>query len=212
MFTHPAKGDTLPRLQCPPNHPAKGDTLSQVMMSAHYRPTKVNSLPTPCYTVPTNCPAIANRLPEASVYHPQQFRWGTHSKPGYSVPQQPTSVLFRNDWNVRTQSIFFLFQSISIISLYNPLFQCFETPDMGPGIFTFSRACFNFVSKQLKRLDLANFKIHCFNVSKHQKWGLVFSPFPDFVSILFRNVLKWLKRLDLANFLHVSVCFNNFPI
>ena len=50
-----------------------------------------------------------------------------------------------------------MFQSVSIFSLYNPLFQCFETPEMGPGIFTFSRACFNFVSKQLKRLDLVNF-------------------------------------------------------
>ena len=39
---------------------------------------------------------------------------------------------------------FFMFQSVSIISLYNQLFQCFETPEMGPGIFTFSRACFNF--------------------------------------------------------------------
>ena len=53
-----------------------------------------------------------------------------------------------------------MFQSVSIFSLYNPLFQCFETPEMGPGIFTFFRACFNFVrngSKQLKRLDLVNF-------------------------------------------------------
>ena len=48
----------------------------------------------------------------------------------------------------------------SFISLYNPLFQCFKTPEIGPGIFTFSRACFNFFSKrfkQLKRLDLVNF-------------------------------------------------------
>ena len=64
---------------------------------------------------------------------------------------------FWNNWNVWTWSIFFLFQSVSIFSLYNPLFQCFETPEMVPGIFTFSRACFNFVSKQLKRLDLVNF-------------------------------------------------------
>ena len=58
---------------------------------------------------------------------------------------------------------------------------------MRPGIFTFSRACFNFVSKQLKHLDLVNFChvsirflpvspfqffpyiIHCFSVSKQQK-------------------------------------------
>ena len=58
---------------------------------------------------------------------------------------------------VWTLSIFFMFQSVSIFSLYNPLFQSFETPEMGPGIFTFFRACVNFVSKQLKRLGLVNF-------------------------------------------------------
>ena len=63
---------------------------------------------------------------------------------------------FRNNWTIG-QSIFFLFQSVSIFSLYNPLFQCFETPEIGPGIFTFFRACFNFVLKQLKHLDLVNF-------------------------------------------------------
>ena len=92
------------------------------------------------------------------------------------------------------QSIFFLFQSVSVFFLYNPLFQCFETPEMGPGIFTFSRAYFNIVSKQLK---------HC---------GLVFSLFPELVSILFRNVSKQLKHLDLVNFLPVSVRFSFFPI
>ena len=51
--------------------------------------------------------------------------------------------------------------------------------------------------------------IHCFSVSKHQKWGLVFSPFLELVSILFWNVSKY---LDLVNFCHVSVCFNFFPI
>ena len=76
---------------------------------------------------------------------------------------------------------------------------------------------FRNVSKQLKRLDLVNFLpvsvrfnffpfiIHCFSVLKHQKWGLIFSLFPELVSILFRNVSKQLKRLDLADFLHVSV-------
>ena len=98
---------------------------------------------------------------------------------------------------------------------------------MGPGIFTFPELVsilFRNVSKQLKRLDLVNFLpvsvrfrffpyiIHCFSVSKHQKWGLVFSLFPELVSILFRNVSKQLKHLDLVNFLPVSVCFNFFPI
>ena len=50
-----------------------------------------------------------------------------------------------------------MFQSISFFFLYDPLFQCFETPEMGPGIFTFFIVCVNFVSKQLKRLDLVNF-------------------------------------------------------
>ena len=54
--------------------------------------------------------------------------------------------------------------------------------------------------------------IHCFSVSKHQKWGLVFSPFPELVSILFRNVSKQLKHLDLVNFCHVSVRFSFFPL
>ena len=142
---------------------------------------------------------------------------------------------------------------------------------MGPGIFTFSRACFNFILKRFETTEtfgLSQFSscfspfqffpyiIHCFSVSKHQKWGLVFSLFqslfqfcfettetfglslflscfspfqffpyiihcfsvskhqkvgvvfslfPELVSILFRNVSKQLKSLDLADFLHVSV-------
>ena len=134
---------------------------------------------------------------------------------------------FQNNWNVWTQSIFFLFQSVSSFSLYNQLFQCFETPEMGPGIFTFSRACFNFVSKHFETTEtfgLSQFLscvspfqffpyiIHCFSVSKHQKWGLVFSPFLELVSILFRNISKQLKHLDLVNFCHVSVRFNFFSI
>ena len=126
--------------------------------------------------------------------------------------------------NVRTiLSISFMFQSVSITSLYNPLSQCFKTPEIGTGIFTFSRACLNFVSKHFQTTEtfLVNFlhvsvrfinfpyTIHCFSVSKHQKWVLVFSPFPELVSSLFRNVSK---RSDLVNFLHVSVRFNNFPI
>ena len=147
-----------------------------------------------------------------------------------------------------------MFQSVSIFSLYNPLFQCFETPDWGLVFSPFFRACFNFVSKRFKTTEtfvlksnvsvfslynplfqcfetpemgpggLSQFSscfslfqffpyiIHCFSVSKHQKWGLIFSPFSELVSILFRNISKQLKRLDLVNFLHVSVRFNFFPI
>ena len=84
---------------------------------------------------------------------------------------------------------------------------------MGPGIFTFFRACFNFVLKRFETTEtfgpsqfLSCFSpfqffpyiILCFSVSKHQKWGLVSSPFPQLVSILLRNILKQMKRLDLA--------------
>ena len=98
---------------------------------------------------------------------------------------------------------------------------------MGPGIFTFFRACFNFVSKRFVTTETFGpsqfllcfspfqffpYIIHCFSVSKHQKWGLVFLPFPELVSILFRNVSKQLKHLDLVNFLPVSVLFRNVSV
>ena len=47
--------------------------------------------------------------------------------------------------------IFCLFHFVSVVLLYNLYVQCFETLDMGPGIFTFF--CFSLfrnVSKQLK--------------------------------------------------------------
>ena len=107
------------------------------------------------------------------------------------------------------------FSPFQFFSLYNPLFQCFETPEMGPGIFTFSRACFNFVSKCFETTEtfglsqvLSCFSlfqffpyiIHCFSVSKHQKWGLVFSLFPELVSILFHLF----HRLHCFNFVSVK--------
>ena len=97
---------------------------------------------------------------------------------------------------------------------------------MGPGIFTFSRSCFNFVSKHFETTEtfgLSQFSscfspfqffpyiIHCFSVSKHQKWGLVFSPFLQLVSILFRNISKQLKHLDLVNFFSCFSPFQFFP-
>ena len=78
------------------------------------------------------------------------------------------------------------------------MFQCFETPDM-----------LEYVSKRetIESVDLEIYCLFqfvsvvllyiCFNVSKHQIWGLEFSPF--FVSVcfetfrnncLFRNVSK----------------------
>ena len=98
---------------------------------------------------------------------------------------------------------------------------------MGPGIFTFFRACFNFVSKRFETTEtfgLSQFSsyfnpfqffpylIHCFSVSKTPEMGPGILTFFQLVSILFRNVSKQLKRLDLVNFCHVSVRFSFFPI
>ena len=99
----------------------------------------------------------------------------------------------------------------------------FRNTRNGAWYFHFFRACFNFVSKRFETTEtfgLSQFSscfspfqffpyiIHCFSVSKHQKWGLVFLLFPELVSILFRNVSKQLKHLDLVSFLPVSVRFN----
>ena len=57
--------------------------------------------------------------------------------------------------------IFCLFQFVSVVLLYNLcfnvyyiiyMFQCFETPDMGPGIFTFF--CFSLFRNVLKQLKV----------------------------------------------------------
>ena len=87
--------------------------------------------------------------------------------------------------------------------LFQSLFQfCFETTEMfGLGQFSSCFSPFHFFP----------FIIHCFSVSKHQKWGLVFSPFPELVSILFGNVSKQLKRLDLVKFLSCFSLFQFFP-
>ena len=160
------------------------------------------------------------------------FSVSKHQKWGlvFSLFPELVSILFRNISKQLKRLDLVNFCHVSVrFNFYqkNPLFQCFETPEMGPGIFTFSRACFNFVSKRFETTEtfgLSQFSscfspfqffpyiIHCFSVSKHQKWGLVFSLFPELVSILFRNVSKQLKHLDLVNFLPVSVRFNFFPI
>ena len=108
-----------------------------------------------------------------------------------------------------------MFLSVLIISLYNPLLQCFETPGMEPGIFTFSRACFNLVSKQLKRSDLVNsLHVSVCSVSIIFLYNPLFQCFetpemgPDiftFSRACFNLVSKQLKRSDLVNSLHVSV-------
>ena len=97
-----------------------------------------------------------------------------------------------------------MFQSVSIFSLYNPLFQCFKTPEMGPGIFTFFRACFNFVSKRLKRLALVNFchVSFCFkNVSKQLKRSAIFIIFSELQSFETTETIEPFGLvLDLVNF------------
>ena len=83
------------------------------------------------------------------------------------------------------------------------MFQCFETLDMGPGIFTFF--CFSLfrnVSKQLKSVDLENFLsvsicfssftiylyVSMFRNTRYGAWIFTF-----FCFSLFRNVSKQLK-------------------
>ena len=119
-----------------------------------------------------------------------------------------------------------MFQSVSVFSLYNPLFQCFETLEMGSGIFTFSRACFNFVSKRFETTETFGLSLFCSCFSPFQFFSLYNPLFQCFktpemgpgiftfsranVSILFRNVSKQLKHLALVNFCHVSVRFSFF--
>ena len=97
---------------------------------------------------------------------------------------------------------------------------------MGPGIFTFSRACFNFVSKRFETTEtfgLSQFS-SCFSPFQFFQFFPLFQCFetpemgpgillfPELVSILFRKVSKQLKHLDLFNFCYVSVRFSFFPI
>ena len=120
--------------------------------------------------------------------------------PGIFTFSRACFSLFRNVSKQLKRLDLVSFLPISVFSLYNPLFQCFETPEMGPGIFTFFRACFSIVPKRFETTEtfgLSQFSscfspfqffpyiIHCFSVSKHQKWGRVFSLFPELVSILF---------------------------
>ena len=83
--------------------------------------------------------------------------------------------------------IFCLFQFVSVVLLYN--LYVFETPDMGPGIFTFF--CFSLfrnVSKQLKKWgNFWNFHLSiCFRNTRYGAW--------NFHLFLFQFVSKQLKR------------------
>ena len=82
------------------------------------------------------------------------------------------------------------------------MFQCFETPDMGPGIFTF---LFQFVSKRFETIESVDLDIFCLFhfVSVVLLYNLYVSMFRNtrygawnfhlFCFSLFRNVSKQLK-------------------
>ena len=79
------------------------------------------------------------------------------------------------------------------------MFQCFETPDMGPGIFTFF--LFQFVSKRFETIESVDLEIFCLFqfVSVVLLYNLYVS--------MFRNT-----RYGAWNFhlFFVSVCFETF--
>ena len=86
----------------------------------------------------------------------------------------------------------------------------FRNTRNGAWYFHLFQSLFQFCLETTETLNLANFlhvsvrfnnfpiQSYCFNVSKHQIWGLVVSPFPELVSILFQNFLKQLKLSDLS--------------
>ena len=98
--------------------------------------------------------------------------------------------------------IFSPFQFVSVVLLYNLYVSMFRNTRYGAGIFTF--LCFSLFRNVWKRFEtiesvdldifspfqfvsvvLLYIKSICFNVSKHQIWGLEFSPF--FVSVCFET-------------------------
>ena len=103
------------------------------------------------------------------------------------------------------------------------MFQCFETPDMGPGIFTF--LCFSLfrnVSKQLKVwVDLEifclfhfvsvvllyNLYVSMFRNTRYGGWNFHLFMFP-FVSKRFETI----ESVDLEIFCLFHFCFSSFTI
>ena len=149
------------------------------------------------------------------------FRCSKHQKWGlvFSPFPELVSILFGNVSKQLKHLHLVNFLHVSIFSLHKPLFQCFETPEMGPGVFTFSRACFSFVTKHFETTEtfgLSQFSscfsqfqffpyiIHGFSVSKHQKWGLVLSPFSELV---FYFCFETTETFGLSQF---SSCFSLF--
>ena len=98
---------------------------------------------------------------------------------------------FEKNWNKlwkrwKYQAPFLVFRNTQIMdyigkkiqSLFNFVSKCFETTE------TFGLSQF---SSRFSPFQFFPYIIHCFSFSKHQKWGLVFSPFSELVSVLFRN-------------------------
>ena len=101
------------------------------------------------------------------------------------------------------------------------MFQCFETKNIWPGIFTFSLTLFQFVAKRFETFQirtwsflglfqfvsvdlLYNLYVSMFRNKKYMAWD--FHLFSNLVSICcetFRNV----SNLDLVIFRSVSICF-----
>ena len=91
--------------------------------------------------------------------------------------------------------IFCLFQFVSVVLLYNLYVSMFR--NTGYGGWNFHLFMFQFVSKRFETIESVDFKILClfpsvsvvllYNlyVSKHQIWGLEFSPF--YVSVCFET-------------------------
>ena len=99
---------------------------------------------------------------------------------------------------LKCSAIFIIFSAFQSFNFVSKRFETTETF----GLSQFS-SCFS-------PFQFCPYIIHCFSVSKHQKWGLVFSPFPELVSILFRNVSRngaWCFQFFQSLF---QFCFETF--
>ena len=115
--------------------------------------------------------------------------------------------------------IFCLFQFVSVVLLYNLYVSMFRNTRYGA--WNFHLFLFQFVSKRFETIESVDLEIFClfqfvsvvllYNlyVSKHQIWGLEFSPF--FVSVCFET-FRNNRKCGLRNFLPVSICFSSFTI
>ena len=119
--------------------------------------------------------------------------------------------------------IFSLFQSVSVVYYIIYMFQCFETPDMGPGIFTFF--LFQFVSKRFETNEsvdvdifslfqsvavslLYNLYVSMFRNTRYGAWNFHLFMF-QFVSKRFETIETVdLEILSLFQYVAVSLLYN----